>query len=272
MGSLNYFLGISVTSTTHGLFLSQQKYASDILERAKMLHCNPCRTPADTQSKLDISGPPVSDPTLYRSLAGALQYLTFTRPNISYDVQQICLYMNDPREPLFNDLKRILRYIRGTIDHGLQSHASSTTGLVAYSAADWCGCPSSRHSTSGYCVFLGYNLLSWSSKRQAVVSRSSTEVKYRFVANAVAETCWLRNLLYELHSSPPKATIVYYDNISSVYMTANPVQHQLRKHIEIDIHFVHDLVALSHVRVLHVPSHSQYADIFTKGLPSSLIT
>lgn len=237
-----------------------------------MLRCNPCRTPADTQTKLDASGTPVSDPTLYRSLAGALQYLTFTRPDISFAVQQICLYMHDPREPHLHALKRILRYIRGTIDHGLMIHVSPTDGLIAYSDADWGGCPSTRRSTSGYCVFLGDNLISWSSKRQHVVSRSSAEAEYRGVANAVAETCWLRNLLRELHTSPTKATIVYCDNISSVYMTANPVQHQRTKHIEIDLHFVRDQVALGHVRVLHVPSRSQYADIFTKGLPSTLFS
>ncbi|XP_071740067.1 uncharacterized mitochondrial protein AtMg00810-like [Rutidosis leptorrhynchoides] len=272
LGPLNYFLGISATHSSSGLFLSQKKYTVDILERADMLQGKPCRTPADTHKKLDSAGTPVSDPTLYRSLAGALQYLTFTRPDISYAVQQICLYMHDPREPHMNALKRILRYVRGTIDHGLQIHTSSTDGLIAYSDADWGGCSSSRRSTSGYCVFLGDNLLSWSSKRQNVVSRSSAEAEYRGVANAAAETCWLRNLLCELGTPPIKATIVYCDNISSVYMTANPVQHRRTKHIEIDIHFVRDLVTLGHIRVLHVPSRSQYADIFTKGLPSTLFT
>ncbi|GJS88782.1 ribonuclease H-like domain-containing protein [Tanacetum coccineum] len=101
LGSLNYFLGISVTRNTSGMFLSQQKYASELLERAGMLTCNPCRTPVDTDSKLSADGDPVSDPTLYRSLAGALKYLTFTRPDISYAMQQVCLYTYDPREPHF---------------------------------------------------------------------------------------------------------------------------------------------------------------------------
>ncbi|GKC52475.1 ribonuclease H-like domain-containing protein, partial [Tanacetum coccineum] len=125
---------------------------------------------------------------LYRSLAGALQYLTFTRPDISYVVQQVCLYMHDPREPHFSALKRILRYIRGT-----------TSGYCILTCMIL-GCPTTRRSTSGYCVFLGNNLLSWSSKRQVILSRSSAEAEYRGVANAVAETCWLRNLLRELHT------------------------------------------------------------------------
>ncbi|GKA55636.1 ribonuclease H-like domain-containing protein, partial [Tanacetum coccineum] len=270
LGSLNYFLGVSAQRSKSGLFLSQSKFAEEILERAHMQHCNPCKTPVDTESKLGSDGDPVSDPTLYRSLAGALQYLTFTRPDISYVVQQICLYMHDPRDPYFTALKRILRYVRGTIDHGLQLYVSSTSQLTAYTDADWAGCPVTRRSTSGYCVFLSDNLLSWSVKRHVTLSHFSAEAEYRGVANVVAETVWIRNLLLELHTPLSTATLVYYDNVSSVYLSTNPVQHQRTKHIEIDIHFVREYVASSQVHVLHVPSRFQYADIFTKGLPTAL--
>ncbi|GJU79783.1 ribonuclease H-like domain-containing protein [Tanacetum coccineum] len=178
--------------------------------------------------------------------------------------------MHDPREPHFSALKRILWYVRGTLDYGLQLFSSSTTDLVAYSDADWVGCPNTRRSTSGYCVFLGNNLLSWSFKRQPTLSRSSTEAEYRGVANAVAETCWLHNLLRELHTPLYSAMLVYCDNVSAVYLSCNPVLHQPTKHNEIDIHFVRDLVVVGQVRVLHVPSRYQFADIFIKGLPSAL--
>ena len=128
---------------------------------------------------------------LYWSLAGALQYLTFTRPELTYAVQQVCLHMHDPRKSHLPVLKRLLRYVRATVDLGLVLHRSSSTELVVYTDADWAGCPDTRRSTSGYAVFLGGNLVSWSSKRQPVVSRSSAEAEYRTVANGVAEASWL---------------------------------------------------------------------------------
>jgi hypothetical protein len=115
-------------------------------------------------------------------------------------------------------------------------------------------------------VFLGDNLVSWSSKSQNVVSRSSAETEYRAVANGVAEACWLRQLLVELHSPMPRVTLVYCDNVSAVYLFTNPVQHQRTKHVEINLHFVHEHVAVGDVHVLHVSTTSQFADIFTKGL------
>ncbi|GJY37857.1 ribonuclease H-like domain-containing protein [Tanacetum coccineum] len=222
------------------IFLSQKKYALELLARAHMVKCNPSRTPVDSVAKLGPDGVPVQDPTLYRSLAWGLQYLTFTRPDLSYAVQQICLYMHDPREPYFAALKRILCYVQGTLELGLHLYASATTSLVGYTDADWAGCPSTRSSTSGYCVFLGDN-----------------------------------HCPGMLNVNTPFPALVLKRNIGVllivVYMSANPVQHQRTKHIEIDIHFVRDMVKAGHVRVLHVPSRFLYADIFTKGLPSDTV-
>ncbi|GJY65929.1 zf-CCHC domain-containing protein [Tanacetum coccineum] len=128
------------------------------------------------------------------------------------------------------------------MNFSLHLYTSSTTSLVGYTDADWAYCPSTRWSTSGYCIFLGDNLLSWSFKRQHTLSRSSAEAEYRGVANVVADTAWLRNLLRELHSPLSSVTLVYCDNVSAIYMSVNPVQHQRTKHIEIDIHFVRDMV------------------------------
>ena len=238
-----------------------------------MAECHSTATPVDTHAKLSAAdGAPVADVTQYRSLAGALQYLTRTRPDLAYVVQQVCLFMHDPREPHLAMLKRVLRYVKGTLSTRLHISTGSITSLTAYSDVDWAGCPDSRRSTLGYCVFLGNNVVSWSSKRQTTVSRSSAEAEYCVVAHAVAETCWLRQLLQELHAPISSATVVYCDNVSVVYMTANLVHHRRTKHIEIDIHFVCEKVALGQVQVLHVPSSHQFMDIMTKGLLVQLFT
>ncbi|XP_074313420.1 uncharacterized protein LOC141648591 [Silene latifolia] len=268
LGLLHYFLGIAVSRRGKSMFLSQSKYANEIIEKAGMSMCKPCSTPVDTKPKLSSTcDQPCSDASLYRSLAGALQYLTFTRPDLSYAVQQLCLFMHNPMDTHMNALKRVIRYVKGTLSYGLWLGSSSPTSLMSYTDADWAGCPDTRCSTSGYCVFLGDNLISWASKRQPTLSRSSAEAEYRGVANVVSESCWLRNLLLELHHPLPKATIVYCDNVSAIYLSGNPVQHQRTKHIELDIHFVREKVARGEVRVLHVPTRHQIADIFTKGLP-----
>nr|GEW68071.1 ribonuclease H-like domain-containing protein [Tanacetum cinerariifolium] len=142
--------------------------------------------------------------------------------------------------------------------------------LIAYSDADWAGCLTTCRSTSSYCVFLGNNILSWCSKRHPMLSRSSVEAAYRGVVNAISKNCWLRNLLLELHTLLSSTTLVYCDNARAVYLSCNLVQHQRTKHIEIHIHFIHDLVAAGEVRVLHVPSRYQFVNILTNGLPSAL--
>jgi hypothetical protein len=273
MGPVRHFLGINVHRNRDGFFLSQAQYADELLERAGMSNCNPVATPADTKPKTSTAdGKIINDATSYRSIAGALQYLTITRPDIAYAVQQVCLHMHAPRDVHQTMLKRILRYIKGTVSLGVQLRTATNPTITAYSDADWAGCPDTRRSTSGYCVFFGNSLVSWSSKRQNTVSRSSAEAEYRAIANAVSECSWLRHLLGELLCKVPTATVAFCDNISSVYMSRNPVHHRRTKHIELDIHFVREKVAIGELRVTHVPSARQLADVFTKGLPSALFT
>jgi hypothetical protein len=161
-----------------------------------MVDCKPISTLVDTQAKVSTEfEPPVADLTHFRSLVGALQYLTFTRRDIAYAVQQICLHRHDPREPHLTAMKHTLRYLRGTLDYGILLRCSASFELTVCTDADWARCSDTHRSTSGYTVFLGANLISWSSKRQNIVSRSSAEVMYWAVANGVAEACWLRHLL-----------------------------------------------------------------------------
>jgi hypothetical protein len=271
LGPLHHLLSITVERRPDGLFLHQCTYTLDILKREVMADCKPCTTSVDLQAKLaGDSGPPVEDTSQFRSITGALQYLTFTRSDIAYAVQQICLHMHDPRESHLTAMKRILRYLQGTSGYGLLLRRLSSSDLIVYTDADWASCPDTRRSTSGYAVFLGDNLVSWLAKRQTVVSHSSTEAEYRAVANGVAEATLLRQLLHELQTPPSRCTLVYCDNISVVYLSTNLVQHQRTKHVDIDLHFVREKVAISQVCVLHVPTTSQFVDIFTKGLPSSV--
>jgi histone deacetylase 1/2 len=245
---LHYFLGLEVVRRADGFFLHQCKYAHELLERARMLNCHPVATPVDTKAKLSATnGSPAPDASLYRSIVGALQYLTLTRPELQYAVQQVCLYMHASRDAHWIAVKRILRYVCGTMDLGLSITASSSIDIVAYSDADWAGCPDTRRSTSGYCINLGSSLISWSSKHQHTVSRSSAEAEYRAVANAVAECTWLRQLLSELACPIDKATVVFCVNVSVVYLSANPVHHRRTKHVELDIQFVREQVALGHI-------------------------
>lgn len=273
LGELHFFLGIQVRRDDAGFHLNQAQYTEEILTRADMANCKPASTPVEATPKLSAKdGEPATDGTFYRSITGALQYLTLTHPDIAYGVNQACLHMHAPRDIHWNLVKRILRYLRGTIDTGITISATPSTTLTAYSDADWAGCPDTRRSTSGYCVFLGASLVAWSSKRQTTTSRSSAEAEYRAVANAAAECCWLRNLLHELHVVVDKATVIYCDNVSAVYLTENPIHHRRTKHVELDIHFVREKVALGQFKVLHIPTRYQFADIMTKGLPTPLFT
>jgi hypothetical protein len=174
-----------------------------------MVDCKLVSTSVNTQAKVSAEfGPPVADLTHFRSLTGALQYLTFTHLDIAYVIQQIWLHMHDPQEPHLTAMKRTLRYLWGTLDYGLLMWRSVSSELMVYINADWTGCPDTHQFTSCYVVFFSTNIVFWSSKRQNVVSRSTAEAEYRTMANDVVEACWLRQLLQELHALLTKRSIV----------------------------------------------------------------
>uniref|UniRef100_A0A2N9IKH6 CCHC-type domain-containing protein n=2 Tax=Fagus sylvatica TaxID=28930 RepID=A0A2N9IKH6_FAGSY len=268
LGTLSFFLGLQIQRSSTGLTLTQTKYATDLLHKHHMQNCSPCKTPCVPHVRLSATeGTPLTDVHAYRSLVGALHYLTFTRPDLSFAVHQVCQFMNAPTSIHLTAAKRILRYLQGTLDHGLHYTPGPTT-LSAFTDADWAGDPNDRRSTSGLLVFLGHNPITWSAKKQLTVSRSSTEAEYRALASAFAEVCWLRVLLRDLSifiSAPP---ILWCDNVSALAIASNPVFHARTKHIEVDFHFIRERVLRKDLQVQFVSTADQLADIFTKGLSS----
>ncbi|CAN6572721.1 unnamed protein product [Malus baccata var. baccata] len=270
LGQLNYFLGLQVSYHSGGLFVSQSKYIKDLLNKVDLQDSKPCSTPClPSHRLLKDDGDPYHSPEQYRSIVGALQYVTFTRPDIAFSVNQCCQFMHSPMTSHVVAVKRILRYLSGTLDYGLHFKPGQLH-LQAYSDADWAGDPNDRRSTSGHIVYLGSSPISWASKKQHTVSRSSTEAEYRALAIAAAELAWIRQLLCDLHVSVFTAPVIYCDNISAIALSSNPVFHSRVKHIEIDYHFVRERVIRGDLNVCHVSSKEQVADILTKGLAAPL--
>lgn len=222
-----------------------------------MVEAKPITTPFVVGHHLTTEGKLFSDPTIFRSLAGALQYLTITWPDLSFSVNSIDQYMHAPTEDHFGALKRILHYVKGTVHHGLQFHRTSSHELLAYSDADWAGRPDTRRSTTDYVIFLGANLVSWCSKKQSTISRSSAEVEYRSFAVATAEVAWIVQLLRDLRFQMPSPPKIFCDKKSAIFMAVNPVTRPRSKHIAIDYHFVRQLIANDSLKVAFVLSHLQ---------------
>ncbi|CAL5380597.1 unnamed protein product [Camellia sinensis] len=266
LGPLSYFLGLEIFHDSTGSFLSQAKYTSDLLTRAGLTDCKTTSTPLEPQSRLTpLDGTLLSDATLYRQLVGSLVYLTVTRPDIAYAVHIVSQFMSAPRTPHYAALVRILRYLKGTLFHGLHYSARSSLQLRAFSDADWAGDPTDRRSTTGFCFFLGNSLISWRSKKQSLTARSSTEAEYRALADTTQELLWLRWLLADMGVSPSGATALFCDNQSALQIAHNDVFHDRTKHIEIDCHFVRQHVTHGTVHLHPISSADQPADIFTKA-------
>ncbi|BBH09856.1 transposable element gene [Prunus dulcis] len=245
MGELNFFLGMEISRFPDRLFLSQTRYAVDLLARFNMTDCKPCPTPLPSDTRLScLDGDPLSDPSTYRSMVGGLQYLTLSRPDISFAVNQVCQFMHNPRSSHLQVVKRIFRYIKGTVEQGLVFHRSNDFTLRSFSDADWAGSVDDRRSTTGACIFFGPNLLTWTAKKQSTVSRSSTEAEYRALAHTAAEIRWFGFLFRELGIPLRSAPCVYVDNLSAIYMAANPIFHARTRHMKSTIIlFVNSLLA-----------------------------
>ena len=270
LGDLHYFLGIEVKKTHDGITLSQVRYTKDLLKRVGMSACKGVTSPMSSSEKLSaLEGVALQpdDVTRYRSIVGTLQYLTMTRPDISYAVNKVCQYLHAPTSLHWAAVKRIIRYLRHSMDLGMKIQRSSSLLVSAFSDADWAGCSDDRRSTGGFAVFFGPNLISWSARKQATVSRSSTEAEYKSLANATAEIIWVQSVLGELGVPQPKVACIWCDNLGATYLSANPVFHARTKHIEVDFHFVRERVANKMLEVRFIPSGDQVADGFTKPLP-----
>ncbi|PKU73789.1 Retrovirus-related Pol polyprotein from transposon TNT 1-94 [Dendrobium catenatum] len=268
LGPISQFLGIHVVHTTYGLHLNQQQFANTILSRAGMTNSKPVSTPFQLKKsnhKLDSNA--FCNPSLYRQIAGSLQYLTLTRPDIAFAVNKVCQHMQNPTNHHFEAIKRLLRYIKGTIHIGLPLFRDKPT-LRSYVDSDWAGDDTDRKSTSGFCNYLGSSLISWSVKKQTAVARSSTEAEYRAIASAATEIVWIRHLLQELQHPQQAATQLFCDNTSAIALANNPVFHARTKHIEVDCHYIRNCIKDNTIQVHHISTKDQLADVFTKPLPT----
>jgi hypothetical protein len=265
LGDLKYFLGIEIARSSKGIYLSQRKYALEIIKDSGFLGAKPIEFPME-ETKLSNKGELLKDPAAYRRLVGRLIYLTITRPDITYSVHVLSRFMHEPRVHHMVAALRVVRYLKSCPGQGLLLHTGNDLSLRAFCDSDWAGCPITRRSTTGYCVFLGKSLISWRTKRQKTVSLSSAEAEYRAMAGTCCELTWLQNLFADLHIPIAKPAMLYCDNQAALHIAANPVFHERTRHIEMDCHFIRDKIIDGSIRTRFVGTLQQLADIFTKAL------
>jgi hypothetical protein len=255
--------------SSNGLFLNQRKYVIDLLDEAEMKDSKPAPTPVKSNLKLDVEGEPLPDISVYQRLVGKLIYLTITRPDISYAVSLVSQFMHSPTSHHLKIVKRILRYLKSTVTRGIFMKNNGHFKLEGYTDSDWAGNSLDRKSTTGFCTFIGGNLVTWKSKKQTVVARSSAEAEYRAMASTACEIIWLKLLLGDLGIQCTLPIPLHCDNQAAMHIAANPVFHERTRHIEVDCHFVRHQVQSKLIQTVYTKSCEQLADIFTKVLPSA---
>lgn len=267
LGDLRYFLGIEVARSQGGLLLNQRKYTLELLEETGFLGSKPARSPMESALRLiHGDGPALSDKAQYRSLIGKLVYLTITRPDISFTVQQLSQFLDCPTETHLKSAHRLLRYLKGTVGQGLMFPSTGELQLRAFVDSDWAGCNETRKSITGYCVFMGDALISWRAKKQTTVSKSSAEAEYRAMASVACEVQWLLYLADDLRLKRQTPVEVFCDSKSAMHIAENPVFHERTKHIEIDCHITREKVQNGTLKLMPIRTDLQLADLFTKAL------
>ncbi|KAG7584165.1 GAG-pre-integrase domain [Arabidopsis suecica] len=266
VGELKYFLGLQIVQSDEGIYISQSTYAKKILKKFQMDKCKEAKTPMSTSLKLsrDENGTDV-DVKTYRGMIGSLLYLTASRPDLCLSVGVCARYQAKPKQSHLEAVKRILKYVKGTVELGIWYSRNSNQNLVGYCDADYAGNVNDRRSTSGGCFFLGNNLIAWLSKKQNSVSISTAESEYIAMGSCCTQLLWMKQMLsdYRLDSGVLQ---VYCDNQSAIDISKNPVQHSRTKHIDVRHHFIRELVEEKKVKIDHVGTEIQLADIFTKAL------
>ena len=272
LGRLKYFLGFEIAKSPEGLVLSQRKYTIQLLQEQGYIGSKPCKTPMDPKVKLDDqNGEPLTDPSSYRQLIGKFLYLTLSRPDITYAVHTLSQFMSAPRTPHLQAAHHLLRYLKRHPGQGLFYSASSSLQLRGFSDSDWASCPMTRRSTTGFCIFIGDCLISWRTKKQPTISRSSAEAEYRALAATGSEITWLQYLLQDFQIPQTQPAFIYCDNLSAIHIANNPAFHERTKHIELDCHFIREKINQSKIRLSPVSSSLQLADAFTKPLTSTML-
>lgn len=268
LGPLKYFLGMEFARSKKGIFISQRKYILDLLGETGLLGCKAAETPIEPNLKLRPASPEeMVDKERYQRLVGRLIYLSHTRPDIAFAVSMVSQFMHSPNQGHFDAVYRILRYLKGTPGKGILYEDRGHLQVEVFTDADWAGSVVDRRSTSGYCTYVGGNLVTWRSKKQNVVARSSAEAEFRAVAHGICEVLWIKQLLEELKTTSPLPMKVFCDNKAAIAIAHNPVLHDRTKHVEVDKHFIKEKLENGLIIMPYIPTSKQVADILTKGLP-----